>query len=163
MRRRLLLAALAVFGAGGAIPAELAGQQAPDFALKGVDGHNYRLSEYRGRVVLVSFWASWCGDCRAQLERISALYERYAGSGLEMLAVGLDPGFDQLSDAARALDVAFPALHDAGGEVGRQYDVRRMPYLVLIDQAGVVRQEFAGFNRGEESVYLDEARALLTH
>jgi hypothetical protein len=78
-----------------------------------------------------------------------------------MLAVGLDPEFDDLSQAARALDVAFPALHDAGGTVGRQYQVGRMPYAVLIDQHGVIRREFAGFRRGEESLYIDEARALL--
>jgi len=141
--------------------AELAGEPAPDFVLKSVAGRNYRLSEYRGQVVLLSFWASWCGECRTQREELAELYQRYAGSGLEMLSISLDRDFDTASDAADAVRAGFPTLHDAGGTVGEMYAVNRMPYVVLIDQDGVVRDEFTGFRKGEGSQYLDEARALL--
>jgi peroxiredoxin len=161
MRRKLWIAVLALAGAIGPVAAEMAGIAAPDFALRGVDGKNYRLSEYRGEVVLISFWASWCGECRAQLKEFSALHERFAGAGLELLAVGLDPDFDDVSRTARALGLELPALHDAGGMVGREYAVDRMPYVVLVDQDGIVREEFSGFRKGEERRYLDEARSLL--
>jgi peroxiredoxin len=152
---------LATAGLTAAVDAELAGAEAPDFVLKGVSGTNYRLSEYRGQVVLVSFGASWCGDCRSQLEELASLYDRYAGAGLEMLAISLDREFDDVADTARNIGAAFPTLHDAGGAIGELYEVNRMPYLVLIDQDGIVRDEFTGFSKGEGSRYLDEARALL--
>jgi peroxiredoxin len=159
--RGLLIVALALSGVAVVTGAELAGSDAPDFVLKAVDGKNYRLSEYRGEVVLVSFWASWCGECRSQLEDLSDLFERVAGADLEMLAVSLDRDRSEVTDAAKALGVAFPALHDVGGEVGEQYDVDKLPYVVLIDRDGVVRYEFSGYQRGDEGMYLERARELL--
>jgi peroxiredoxin len=162
MRARLAVVLLAAAGLIGIVHAEFAGTPAPDFALKSVNGKNYRLSEYRGRVVLLSFGASWCGECRAQLETLTGIHERYAGSGLELLAVSLDRDMHQVDDFARALDIEFPTLHDAGGAVGERYAVKRMPYVVLIDQEGIVRGEYVGFSKGEEQQYLAAAGSLLT-
>jgi peroxiredoxin len=158
--RQLAAALLAAAALVSAVAADL-GSAAPDFVLKGVNGRNFRLSEYRGQVVLLSFGASWCGDCRAQLEELGTLYDRYAGAGLEMLAISLDRDFDDVADTAAQLDTAFPTLHDAGGAIGELYEVNRMPYVVLIDQDGIVRDEFTGFSKGEGSEYVDKARTLL--
>ena len=155
------MALLAAVGLASAVDAELAGAAAPDFVLKGVNGRNFRLSEYRGQVVLLSFGASWCGDCRSQLEELGDLYDRYAGAGLEMLAISLDRDFDDVADTAAQLETGFPTLHDAGGATAELYQVNRMPYVVLIDQDGIVREEFTGFSKGEGSRYVDEARTLL--
>lgn len=153
-----LLAGLVVFSSTWA---DLAGSEAPDFVLKSVSGKNMRLSEYRGRVVLLSFGASWCGDCRSQLEGLEALRNRYDGAGFELMAVSLDRDMHDATDTAAAAKVGFPVLHDAGGEVGEQYDVSSVPYVVLIDRDGVVREEFEGYRRGEEQEYLERVRALL--
>jgi peroxiredoxin len=161
IRVRLAVVLLAAAGLLGVVHAELAGTPAPDFALKSVNGKNYRLSEYRGRVVLLSFGASWCGECRAQLETLADIHQRYAGSGLELLAVSLDRDMHQVDDLARTLDIDFPALHDAGGTVGERYAVNRMPYVVLIDQEGIMRGEYVGFSKGEEQQYLAAAGSLL--
>ena len=159
--RRLVVTLLAVGGMVGMVNAELAGDPAPDFVLKSVDGQNYRLSEYRGQVVLVRFWASWCGECRSQLESLAGLYDRYEGAGLEMFAISLDRELDQVSDAAGQIGVGFPALHDVGGSVGEQYDVGKLPYVVLIDRDGTIRDEYTGYRRGQEDQYLQRARELL--
>jgi peroxiredoxin len=159
--RQLAAALLLAVGLVSVVAAGLGGAPAPDFVLKGVSGRNYRLSEYRGQVVLLSFGASWCGDCRSQLEELGVLYERYAGAGLEMLAISLDRDLDDVEDTARHLGTGFPTLHDAGGATAELYQINRMPYVVLIDRDGVVRDEFTGFSKGEGSRYLDEARALL--
>jgi len=147
---------------GAVAGAELAGSEAPDFALKSVSGENRRLSEYRGRVVLLSFWASWCGDCRSQLTGLADLHGRYAGAGLELMAVSLDTTRAQAADAAESLRMAYPVLHDAGGEVGRAYAVDSMPFVVLIDRDGVVRDVFEGYRRGDEEQYVVRIRELLS-
>ena len=69
---------------------QLLGAEAPDFVLKSLSGKNLRLSEYRGDVVMLSFWATWCGDCRAQLDELGAMRDRYQDAGVELLAVSLD-------------------------------------------------------------------------
>jgi len=138
---------------------QLRGSEAPDFVLKSLSGKNLRLSEYRGEVVMLTFWAAWCGDCRAQLEELGAMRDRYQDAGVELLAVSLDQNAKQAGEAS--VDVTFPVLHDAGGEVGRLYDVTKMPLMVLIDRGGVVREVFEGFRRGNEEQYLEHVQALL--
>jgi len=138
---------------------QLKGAEAPDFVLKSLSGKNLRLSEYRGEVVMLSFWATWCGDCRAQLAELGAMRDRYQDAGIELLAVSLDQSARQAGESMAA--ASYPVLHDAGGEVGRMYDVTKMPVMVLIDRGGVVREVFEGFRRGNEAQYLEHVQALL--
>ena len=153
------LAGLLVAASTVSAATQLKGAEAPDFALKSFSGKNLRLSEYRGEVVMLSFWATWCGDCRAQLTELSAMRDRYADAGVELLAVSLDQSARQASEVSAG--ASYPVLHDAGGEVGRLYDVTKMPVMVLIDRDGVVREVFEGFRRGNEAQYLERVQALL--
>jgi peroxiredoxin len=153
-----LVALLAVTGTGFAAT-QLRGAEAPDFVLKSLTGKNLRLSEFRGEVVMLSFWATWCGDCRAQLEELAAMHDRYQDAGVELLAVSLDQNAKQASEVTA--EASYPVLHDSGGEVGRLYDVTKMPVMVLIDRGGVVREVFEGFRRGNEQEYLEHVQALL--
>ena len=154
-------ALVALLLAAGTVPAATAlkGAEAPDFVLKSFSGKNLRLSEYRGEVVMLSFWATWCGDCRAQLTELGAMRDRYQDAGVELLAVSLDQSARQASDMTKGS--TYPVLHDAAGEVGRLYDVQKMPVMVLIDRGGVVREVFEGFRRGNEEQYLARVQALL--
>ena len=143
------LALLLVVAGSVSAATQLKGSEAPDFVLKSLSGKNLRLSEYRGEVVMLSFWATWCGDCREQLD-----------SGILIaLAVSLDQTARQAGEAAG--QASYPVLHDAGGEVGRLYDVTKMPVMVLVDRGGVVREVFEGFRRGNEEQYLEHVQALL--
>ena len=155
------VALVALLAAASTVSAatQLRGSEAPDFVLKSLSGKNLRLSEYRGEVVMLTFWAAWCGDCRAQLEELGAMRDRYQDAGVELLAVSLDQNAKQAGEASA--NVTFPVLHDAGGEVGRLYDVTKMPVMVLIDRGGVVREVFEGFRRGNEEQYLEHVQALL--
>jgi peroxiredoxin len=138
---------------------QLLGSEAPDFVLKSLEGKNLRLSEYRGEVVMLSFSASWCGDCRAQLTELGAMRDRYQDAGVELLAVSLDQSARQAEGMTAA--ATYPVLHDAAGDVGRLYDVTKIPVVVLIDRGGVVRDVFEGFRRGNEALYLERVQALL--
>jgi len=153
--------ALWVALAGLAAAAAQTGADAPDFVLKSVSGKNVRLSEHRGDIVMLAFGATWCGDCRAQLEQLASMYTRYQDAGVDLLAVSLDQNQKQAADMAAALGATYPVLHDAGGEVGRLYDVSKVPVVVLIDRAGVVRNVFEGYRRGREQQYLETVQALL--
>jgi len=154
-------ALIALLVAAGTVSAATAlkGAEAPDFVLKSFSGKNLRLSEYRGEVVMLSFWATWCGDCRAQLTELGTMRDRYQDAGVELLAVSLDQNVRQASDMTKGS--TYPVLHDAAGEVGRLYDVTKMPVMVLIDRGGVVREVFEGFRRGNEEQYLERVQALL--
>ena len=150
------LATLQIARAAGPQSAE-----APDFVLKSASGENIRLSEYRGQVVLLSFWASWCGDCRSQLEDLSELHASYQDAGFELLAVSLDSKLSQVRDTARQLGIDYPLLHDPDGAVGRVYQVDSMPLVVLIDREGTVREVIEGYGRNGVEAYVDRVRDLL--
>src|SRR5690606_38104999 len=128
----------------------LLGQPAPDFALKATSGTNFRLSEYRGEVVLLTFWSSRCGQCPAQLAAVSRLVDTYRSAGLAALAVNVDD--DQLAAAAFALrhPVSFPVLLDPDKAVARAWRVDNLPMLLMIDRSGIVRHVHREQRAGDE-------------
>jgi peroxiredoxin len=118
------------------------GALAPDFALKSTDGHNRRLSEYRGDVVVLAFWASWCGPCRATLTGLNTLQSESGSGEIEVLGINLDADAARAGSIANSLDLKFPTLVDSGQVVGRLYDVPKLPYTLLLDRDGIVRAEW---------------------
>jgi peroxiredoxin len=121
------------------VAAPVAGAPAPDFALKGVDGRNQRLSEFRGEPVVLTFWSIGCGPCREALQSVNAV----VGDGAAALGVSLDRDASRASSVAAALGLKFPSLVDAGATVGRLYDVQQLPYTLVIDREGVGRAAWA--------------------
>lgn len=159
--RRLVAAGALALAASSAQSLPPVGEAPPDFALRSVAGPNIRLSEYRGDVVLLTFWASWCGECAHQIEQAARLHQRYGEAGVELIAVSLDREMRSAASGAEALGGGFPLLHDAGGVVGEAYDVRRLPTMVLIGRDGRVREVFEGYERGDEDAYLASLREVL--
>ena len=153
--------ALTVFAASSLASSGLAGKPAPDFALKSSAGQNLRLSEYRGDVVMINFWATWCGPCRQEMPLLDQLYSRYERVGFNLLGVNIDDDSDRALDMIRELGVNFPVLFDARKEVSKLYDVDAMPVTVLVDREGNVRYVHQGYKPGYEDKYLDQVRSLL--
>jgi len=135
------------------------GEPARDFALKSIQGENLRLSEYRGRVVLLSIFADWCGRCKQQLPELIALDRSYREAGLQVLGVGLDQDRDHLLSAESATD--FPILHDGDKRVARLYDTGKLPMTLLIDRHGEVRHVHQGFRGDDVEQYVTQLEALL--
>jgi peroxiredoxin len=161
MDARLLLIGLMVWLQSGALQAaDVLGEEAPDFVLKSLSGENLRLSEFRGEVVLLNFWASWCGPCRDEMPRLESLRERYERVGLRLLSVSLDDDSRGLRETVEGFDVRFPILVDAGREVARRFGIDDMPATLLIDREGVVRHVSEG-RRGRDEDYTEALRALL--
>ena len=163
LRAPSLTAVLAVFAAflSLAATADIVGKPAPDFALRSMKGPSVRLSEHLGEVVVVNFWATWCGPCRQEMPLLDALYGKYKQAGLVLLSVNIDENVEPAVEMAQTLKVSYPVLLDARKEVSRAYDVGAMPVTVLVDRAGVVRYVSEGYKPGYEKRYTDKLRELL--
>jgi peroxiredoxin len=154
----ILVAAMAVSIA--AAPT-LVGKEAPDFVLRGLDGRNLRLSEFRGQVVLVNFWTRSDGDSRQQMPQLDRINTTYQRAGLMVLGVSVDEDLRRAKEFATAMSVTYPILFDTGTGIGKDYLLQKMPMTILVDRAGIVRYAAVGFKRGDERVYLDHIRELL--
>ena len=161
LKNCVLAALLSLVAASGLASSGLAGQPAPDFALKSSTGQNLRLSEYRGDVVMINFWATWCGPCRQEMPLLDELYSRYQRVGFSLLGVNIDDDSGKALNMASELGVSFPVLFDSRKEVSRLYEVEAMPVTVIVDREGTVRHVHHGYKPGYEQAYLEQIRALL--
>ena len=161
MKNLLVTLALSVFAATSLASSGLTGQVAPDFALKSSSGDNLRLSEYRGDVVMVNFWATWCGPCRQEMPLLDELYSRYERVGFSLLGVNIDDDSRKAMSMVSELGVSFQVLFDDRKEVSKLYAVEAMPVTVLIDREGTIRYVHHGYKPGYEDKYLDQIRSLL--
>ena len=164
--RRVLLAGCLILCAASALPSiaaapTLLGKEAPDFVLKAMDGSNLRMSEFRGQVVLVNFWARWAGDSRQEIPTLDRIRTTYERAGLVVLGVSVDEDLVRAREFAEALKVSYPIMFDTGSDIGREYLLQKLPMTILVVRAGVVRYINVGFKRGDERVYLDHIRELL--
>jgi peroxiredoxin len=147
--------------AGLCAAAPVSGGPAPDFTLRTMEGRNLRLQEQRGRVVLVNFWATWCGPCRQEMPLLNQIYQKYHASGFELLGVNVDDDTRNAQAVAAKLGVNFPVLLDSEKKVSRLYDLNSMPSTVLIDRDGKVRYVHRGYSSGYEALYEKQIRELL--
>lgn len=157
----ILSTLLALFAVVSLASSSLEGQAAPDFVLKSATGENLRLSEHRGEVVMINFWATWCGPCRQEMPLLDDLYSRYQRVGFSLLGVNIDDDSGKAMKMVQELGVSFPVLFDERKEVSRQYAVEAMPVTVLVDRTGTVRHVHHGYKPGYEEKYLTEIRSLL--
>lgn len=142
----------------------LAGQAvapAPDFALKALDGYNYRLSEYRGEVVALVFWASWCGGCRRELGRLQALANVYGEAGLQVLGITVDEKPEAARSVAAAVGASFPQLLDSDKSVSSRYRPEALPTVLLIDRSGAVRFRYGELEPDQDRSVVERLRMLL--
>jgi thiol-disulfide isomerase/thioredoxin len=138
------------------------GAVAPEIALKDLSGKAVKLAELKGKVVLVDFWASWCGPCRDELPVLDGLYKKYKDKGLVIIGVGLDRDADKLAKFLRALPLSFPIVHDQAGAVADKYEPPKMPSSYMIDRRGLIRHVHAGFKQSDKALFEQELNALLS-
>ena len=134
---------------------------APDFTLTSKNGGNVRLQEQLGDVVLINFWASWCGPCREELPYLEALQQEYADLGFTILAVNVDEDPSKADILLNDIAVSFPVLFDVNDDVSKLYDVQAMPTTVIVDRDGNQRLLHKGYKSGDEVKYKQAVKALL--
>ena len=161
-----LLAAVApVSCAGGQSGAgRRATGDAPDFALRDLSGRTVRLSDHRGKVVLVNFWATWCVPCRVELPHLERLYKQYAGQGLVVLGVSIDgpESVAEVDPQARRYGLTFPVLLDQETRVVAQYNPKKTaPFTVIVGRDGAVARRREGYHAGDERLVEADIKTLL--
>lgn len=134
---------------------------AANFTLKSTSGENIRLSEYRGQVVLINFWASWCGPCRQEFPHLDAIHQKYADLGFTVFGVNVEQDREMADKVLRDIPVSFPILFDHQNQVSELYDVDAMPMTVLVDRSGEIRYMHRGYKPGYEAEYEQQVRALI--
>lgn len=134
---------------------------APDFTLKSLKGPNLKLSEYRGDVVLINFWASWCAPCRQEMPLLNDLYRRYRDAGFTLLGVNVEEDSAQAAKMARELKLVFPILFDTSNKVSQLYSVEAMPSTILVDRDGNLRFLHQDYKPGYEDEYQNQVRELI--
>jgi len=159
--KRGMLAAVLALATTSALPVVAPTTPAPDFTLRAMDGPNMRLQEQRGRVVMINFWATWCGPCRQEMPHLNRLYEKYAPSGFVLMSINVDDDTRNAAEVAAKLGVKFPVLWDTDKKVSRLYDLATMPSTVLIDRDGKVRYVHRGYLNGYEDTYEKQVREML--
>lgn len=144
-----------------AVTAGTAQAPAPDFTLKSNSGENIRLSELRGEVVLINFWASWCGPCRQEMPILSELHDKYKAMGFTVLGINVEENSSDARKLLKEMPVSFPVLFDNDSSVSKQYDVAAMPSTVLVDRDGNMRYLHKGYKPGLEDTYVNQVRSLI--
>jgi peroxiredoxin len=160
---RLWIAAIVavafLFGTAHAV-----GEAAPDFSLKDLDGKTHRLAGEKGKVVVLSFWMTWCAPCKAEMPHLKKMYEAYKDQGLVIWSITADAPSDmpQVRAIARRYALTHPVLLDADSRVNGLLNPRAdYPLTIVIDKQGKIAWLHVGYQPGEEKLLEDQVKKLL--
>lgn len=117
---------------------------APDFTLTDMAGNKVSLAQFKGKVVILNFWATWCPPCREEMPSMEQLYRDYSAKGLVMLAINVDKKHEMLAKFLKKTPYSFDILLDPQGTVTTQYGVARFPESFVIDRNGIIVEKIIG-------------------
>ena len=122
------------------------GKPAPDFKLPDLNDKDIRLSDYRGKVVFLNFWATWCKPCREEMPSMEVLYKNFEKDGLVILAVSIDrvTTKKEIPPFVKSLNLTFPVLVDSWGQTDKRYKLMGVPETYIIDREGTLREKVIG-------------------
>ena len=132
-----------------------------DFTLKSRAGDNVRLKELSGDVILINFWASWCGPCRKELPKLEALHQKYTDLGVTIIGVNIDADPELSKKLLKEFPVTFTILYDPENTVSEDYEIESMPSTFLVDKKGLLRFRHNGYLSGYEDKYDAQIKQLL--
>lgn len=134
---------------------------APDFGLPTIKQKSLKLSDLKGDVVMINFWASWCGPCREEMPLIEDLYKKYKKLGFTVYGVNVDANPKDAQELLKATNVSFPVGYDTKNKVSELYKVDSMPSTVMVDRKGNMRFLHRGYKPGYEQDYEKQIRKLI--
>jgi len=139
-------------------------QSAPDFTLQDINRQQVSLSDFRGQVVIVDFWATWCGPCQVEMPHLQAIYDDLHERGVEILAVSVDEArtASRVKPHVMSRGFTFPVLLDTSTEVVSRYNPQMiLPYVVVVDQEGKIVYRHSGYSAGDEVELRNQVMELL--
>tara|TARA_Y100001978_G_C23565569_1_gene371477 strand:- start:60 stop:545 length:486 start_codon:yes stop_codon:yes gene_type:complete len=140
------------------------GEAAPDFSLRDINGKEVSLSSHKGKVVLVNFWATWCGPCKLEMPHLDKMDRELESKGFEVLSVSTDDAraSSKVKPLVKRGGYGFTVLLDKDTTVVSQYNpAKTLPYNVLIDRGGNIHKVYQGYNPGDEVELRHDVEALL--
>ena len=135
--------------------------QAPDFVLADIDGNQYRLSDYRGQVVIINFWATWCPPCRAEMPSMQRAWQQLEKEGILMLGINVGEDEDTIFQFTANYPVEFPLLMDQDSRVINQWPVRGLPTTFVMSPEGKITYRAIGGREWDDPDLLAMVRALM--
>jgi thiol-disulfide isomerase/thioredoxin len=150
----LLATAWPASATDGAVPA-------PQFSLASRGGGEVSLADLKGQVVMINFWASWCGPCRQEFPALDQIYAKYKPMGFTLVAINVESEKADAEKFLSATPASFPILFDPDNTVSGRYGVSAMPTTVLVDRQGRVRWQHRAYKPGDEAKYIEQIRAAL--
>jgi peroxiredoxin len=157
----LSLAVLCLVMFASASQAKLEKGEAPNFTLKSLRGDNIKLSEHRGEVVMLNFWATWCDRCKSSFPVLNNIYLKYRDKGFTLLSINNESSLKKVRKWLRGKKIAYPILLDRSHAVSDKYDVSDMPSTYILDRDGQLRFVHNGFEEGYEDDILKQVRELM--
>nr|WP_075186963.1 TlpA disulfide reductase family protein [Teredinibacter haidensis] len=157
----ILLSAVFTLALAPVSMAEKPGKPAIDFTLKSNQGKNVRLSDLRGQVVMLNFWASWCGPCRQEMPLLDKIHKKYSPAGFTLLGINSEEDSKEADRLLKQVPVSFPILYDTTLKVNEYYKVDAMPSSVMIDCDGNMSYIHRGYKPGDEKAYIKHIKGLL--
>lgn len=152
--------AAAIMASAAAAGGEASGP-APAFTLSTLSGQQEALSQYKGQVVMVNFWATWCGPCQQEMPLLDQMYKKYKPAGFTLIGVNVDKQEPAVKELLARKPVSFPILLDPANQVSKEYHVDEMPSSIIIDRKGEIRYIHRGYKPGDENEYQDRIRQLI--
>ncbi len=143
------------------LPAHALDHTAPAFDSVTLTGEAARLDDYRGKVVLIDFWATWCHPCARSLPKYEALQAKLGADQFVIITFCLDEDRENIESFAKMHELKLPVVHDKGGEVAGRYDPPSMPTAYLVDKQGQIRHVYKGYRNGDEKTVERDAKVLL--
>lgn len=157
----LATAILVLFGVSSTNARELRGA-APNFSLKTLNAPKINsLKDFKGKVVLLNFWATWCKPCRDELPHLEAIHKKYEKLGFSVVGVNIDEEVDLASDLVRKTNITFPSFSDPKSQVSDLYKIEAMPSTIMIDRKGNMRYLHNGYKPGYEVAYENQVKKLV--
>ncbi len=140
------------------------GKFASDFTLRDIYGKQYVLSEHRGEIIILNFWATWCGPCALELPHLDKIAKKYADNNVTVVAVSIDAARNasRVKSYIRSRNYTFTTLHDTDTTIVAQYHPSKtIPFTAVIDRRGAIVYQQIGYSPGDEQTYIDIIERLL--